>query len=168
MSPTIGPQSVLNNHVYQSFTRWVKFIRNSPVDRPIVFGSSGPTERISSFVDPLVQPIAIKQESSIKDTTDFINFIENTQIQDNVVLATLDISPLCTNIPQQEGIDFVCRYYEGHYEQKSPISTSDLRELMQFILEENSFTLNEKHFVETHGIAMPGNQNGGRFHRYVP
>lgn len=41
----------------------------------IVSGRSGPTERISSFVDSLQQPIAIKLESYIKDTTDFLNFI---------------------------------------------------------------------------------------------
>ena len=37
----------------------------------------GPTERISSFLDLLLQPIAQKQESYIKDTMHFINFIEN-------------------------------------------------------------------------------------------
>ena len=110
---------------------------------------------ISSFVDPLLQPVAIKQESDIKDTTDFSNFIENTQIPDNVVLATLDVSSLYTNIPQEVGIDFVCpRYYEDHYEHKLTIPRSDLRELMRLTLEENSFKFNGKHFVQTHGIAM--------------
>ena len=71
-----------------------------------------------------------------------------------MVLATLDATSLYTNIPQEEGIDVVCRYYEDHYEQKLPIPTSDLRELMRLILEENSFKFNEKHFVQTHGIAM--------------
>ena len=84
----------------------------------------------------------------------FINFIENTQIPDNVILATLDVSSLYPNIPQEERIDVVCRYYEDHYEQKLPIPTSDLRELMRLILEENSFKFNEKHFLQTHGIAM--------------
>ena len=136
------------------FYTLTKIHKKIPVGRPIVSGSSGPTERISSFVDSLLQPVAIKQESYIKDTTDFINFIENTQIPDNVVLATLDVSSLYTNIPQEEGIDVVCRYYEDHYEQKLPIPTSDLRKLMRLILEENSFKFNEKHFVQTHGIAM--------------
>ena len=129
-------------------------IHKKLVGRPIISGSSGPTERISSFVDSLLQPVAIKQESYIKGTTDSINFIENTQIPDNVVLATPYVSSLYTNIPQEEGIDVVCRYYEDHYEQKLPIPTSDLRELMRLILEENSFKFNEKHFVQTHGIAM--------------
>ena len=124
-----------HNHVYQNFSYTLTRIHKKiPVGRPIVSGSSGPTERISSFVDSLLQPVAIKQESYIKDTTDFINFIENTQIPDNVVLATLDVSSLYTNIPQEEGIDVVCRYYEDHYEHKLPIPTSDLRELMRSYL----------------------------------
>ena len=71
--------------------------KKTPVGRPIVSGSSGPTERISSFVDSQLQSIVIKQESYTKDTTDFLNFIENTQIPDNAVLATLDVSSLHTN-----------------------------------------------------------------------
>ena len=71
-----------------------------------------------------------------------------------MVLATLDVSSLYTNNPQEEGIDVVCRYYEDHYEHKLPIPTSDLRELMRLILEENSFKFNGKNFVQTHGIAM--------------
>ena len=64
----------------------------------MVSSSSSPTERISSFVDSLLQPIAQKQESYLKDTTHFISFIENTQISDHVVLANLDVSSLYTNL----------------------------------------------------------------------
>jgi len=71
-----------------------------------------------------------------------------------VVLATLDLSSLYTNIPQEEGIDIVCRFYKDHYEQKLPIPTNDLQELMWLILEENSFKFNEKHVLQTHVIAM--------------
>ena len=46
--------------------------------RPIISGCSGPTERISAFVDHLVQPIAQLQASYLKDTTDFLNFIERS------------------------------------------------------------------------------------------
>ena len=53
------------------FYTLTKIHKKTLVGRPIVCGSSGPTERISSFVDSLLQPVAIKQESYIKDTTDF-------------------------------------------------------------------------------------------------
>ena len=42
------------------FYTLTKIHKKIPVGRPIVSGSSGPTERISSFVDSLLQPIAIK------------------------------------------------------------------------------------------------------------
>ena len=49
--------------------------------RPIISGCDGPTERISSFVDTLLQPISKSQVSYLKDTTDFINFIEKTKVK---------------------------------------------------------------------------------------
>ena len=66
----------------------------------------------SQHTDSLLQPIAKKQESHLKDTTDFINFIENMHILDDVALATLDVGSFYTNIPQTEGIDVICRHYE--------------------------------------------------------
>ena len=71
-----------------------------------------------------------------------------------MVLATLDVSSLYTNIPQTDGIDVICRHYKDHYEHNLPIPTNDLRELLLLILEENSFKFNERHFIQTHGVAM--------------
>ena len=122
--------------------------------RPIVSGKSGPTERISSFTDSLLQAIAKKQEPYIKDTTDFVRFIENTPLPDNAIIATLDVCLLCTNIPQEEGIKVVYQYYNEHYHPNPPIPTSTLGDLMKLILKENSFHFNGTHFLQTHGIEM--------------
>ena len=57
--------------------------------------TNSPTVGISCYIHSLLQPIAIKQESYVKDTTDFNNFIENPQIP-----ATLDVTltlPIPTN-----------------------------------------------------------------------
>ena len=81
-----------------------------------------------------------------------------------MVLATVDVSPLYTKIPQKEGIEVVCSYYEDHYEQKLPIPTSGLHKLMRIISVEDSFKFNEKHFVQTHDHGM-GDKNGSRFLR---
>ena len=62
------------------FYTLTKIHKLKPVERAIIAGCDGPTERISSFVDHLLQPIAMQQNSYIKDTTDFINFVEETLI----------------------------------------------------------------------------------------
>ena len=62
------------------FYTLTKIHKPTPVGRPIISGCDGPTERISAFVDHLIQPIAQKQASYLKDTTDFLNFIEKTKL----------------------------------------------------------------------------------------
>ena len=57
------------------FYTLTKIHKPTPVGRPIVSGCDGPTEKLSAFIDKLLQPIVQKQQSYIKDTTDFINFL---------------------------------------------------------------------------------------------
>ena len=81
------------------FYTLTKIHKANPVSRPIISGCEGPTERISSFVDSLLQPIAKLQNSYLKDTTDFINFLESTEVPENTILVSMDVTSLYTNIP---------------------------------------------------------------------
>ena len=67
----------------------------------IISGCDGPTERISSFLDHILQPIAQAQKSYLKDTTQFINFIEKRIVPKNAILVSMDVNSLYTNIPQE-------------------------------------------------------------------
>ena len=96
-----------------------KIHKPTPVGRPIISGCDGSTERISAFVDHLIQPIAQNQASYLKDTTDFLNFIEKTKLPKDTILVSMDVTSLYTNIPQEEGITTVCEAYEEFYE-KTP------------------------------------------------
>ena len=125
------------------------------VGRPIISGCDGPTERISSFVDTLLQPIAQKQKSFIKDTaTDFISFIEKTKIGKDTILVSIDVSSLYTNIPQEEGTEIVCKAYDSFHNYNPPIPTRFLREMLGLILNENSFQFNGENYLQTHGTTM--------------
>jgi len=53
------------------FYKLTKIHKPIPVGRPIISGRDGPTEKIDYFVDTLLQPIAQKQQSYVKDATDF-------------------------------------------------------------------------------------------------
>ena len=138
-----------------------KINKPTPVGRPIILGCDGPTERLSSFVDRLIQPIPQKRDSYLKDKTDFINFIEQTKLPQNVILASMDVTSLYTNIPQEEGITTVCQAYEAFYIEPLPpppstpsIPTRNLREVLSLILQENSFRFNGSDYLQTHGTAM--------------
>ena len=136
------------------FYTLTKIHKAKPVGRPIISGCGGPTERISSFVDSLLQPIAKQQTSYLKDTTDFINFLENTKVTENAILVSMDVTSLYTNIPQEEGITTVCNAYERFHSNKPPIPTHFLRDMLRLILQENSFQFNGKHYLQIHGTAM--------------
>ena len=136
------------------FYTLTKIHKPTPVGRPIISGCDGPTERISAFVDHLLQPIAKVQPSYLKDTTDFINFIEKTKLPPNTTLVSMDVTSLYTNIPQEEGTNTVCEAYEEFYRGNPPIPTRYLREMLGLILQENSFQFNGKDFLQSHGTAM--------------
>ena len=90
--------------VFYTFTKF----NPTPVGRPIISGSDGPTERLSVFVNKLLQPITKGQESYLKDSTDFITFIERTRVPYNAILVSMDVTSLYTNIPKEEGIAWFC------------------------------------------------------------
>ena len=124
------------------------FTEQTLVGRPIISGCDGPTERPSSFVDKLLQPIVQIQESYLKDTTHFIRFIESTRVPRNAFLVSMDVTSLYTNIPQEEGITIVCNTYENFRAQKPLLATKFLREILSLILKESSFQVNgKKHTV---------------------
>ncbi|XP_068670189.1 uncharacterized protein [Montipora foliosa] len=136
------------------FYTLTKIHKAKPVGRPIISGCEGPTERMPSFVDSLLQPVAKVQKSYLKDTTEFINFIERTKVPENTFLVSMDVTSLYTNIPQEEGITVVCNAYEVFHENNPPIPTALLREMLGLILKENSFQFNGRNYLQTHGTAM--------------
>ena len=136
------------------FYTLTKIHKNTPVARPITSVCGGPTKRISQSIDFLLQPIAQTQDSYIKDTTDFINFIENTVIPKEALLVTMDVTSLYTNIPADEGVDFVSQSYLDFYRKTPPIPVEYLKELLTLILKENSFIFNGQHYLQLHGVAM--------------
>ena len=131
-----------------------KIHKPNPVGRLIILGCEGPTERLSSFVDKLLQPIAQTQKSYLKDTTHFINFIEKTKVSQNTILVSMDVTSLYTNIPQEEGITTLCTAYEKFHNYNPPIPSHYLKEMLCLILKENLFQFIGKNYLQTHGTAM--------------
>ena len=93
-----------------AFYTLTKIHKPTPVGRPIISGCSGPTERISAFVDHLIQPIAQLQASYLKDTTDFINFIERIKVPKSAIHVSMDV----TSLYKKKHIERVLPLYALH------------------------------------------------------
>ena len=80
-------------------------------------------------------------DSYLRDTTDFINFIERTKVSESTILVSMDVTSLYTNIPQEEGITVVCKAYDSFHKKNPPIPTNYLREMLRLILKEKLFPI---------------------------
>ena len=121
---------------------------------------------VQPFVDTLLQPISKIRKSYLKDITDFINFIENTKVKKRTFLVSMDVTSLYTNIPQNEGIEIVCKAYENFYKYNPPIPTHYLRKMLRLILKENSFQFNGKHYEPTNPWYCNGHKDSSFFCQY--
>ena len=148
------------------FYTLTKVHKPTPVGRPIISGCDGPTERLSSFVDRLLQPIGQKQKSYLKDTADFINLIETTRVPKNAILVSMDVTSLYTNIPQEEGVETVCKTCDSFYKDSPPIPTQYLKGALKLILQENSFEFNGKK-LPANTWNCHGHQDGSSFCKYL-
>ena len=125
--------------------------------RPIVSSCESITERISQFVDKWLQPYVKSLPSYVKDTTQFINHIEQIKPPTNCKLASIDVSSLYTNIPHEEGTQSALHYLTNHEERyKHPEQPNPevLNELMNLVLTNNVFEFNEHFYLQTQGTAM--------------
>ena len=80
--------------------------KNQPPGRLIISGNGCPTERISQLVDQFLKDISTRGRSYLKDTTHFLETIEDLgQLPKGCFLVTLDVTSLYTNTPNREGVE---------------------------------------------------------------
>ena len=137
---------------------FLKKIHKNPTGiRPIVSSCDSITEKISQFVDRWLQSYVTSLPSYIKDTTEFINQIEQLKPLTNCKLASIDVSSLYTNIPHEEGIQSALQFLSNHkesYKYPEQPNPEVLGELMNLVLKNNVFEFNEQFYLQIQGTAM--------------
>jgi hypothetical protein len=125
--------------------------------RPIIAGIHGPLERISAYVDYFLKPIVIKQSTYVKDTSDFINKIEQTRVSQHAILVTADICSMYTNIDHKTALESVKKALSANTNIKYKIcrpSIQSLTGLLELLLTRNAFQFNSKNYIQTYGCPM--------------
>ena len=126
---------------------------NNP-GRLVINSTNCHASETSRFVEHYLQPLVREIPSSIKDTNDFINKINNFAVPPNSLLVTMDmdIKSLYTSIPNNEGIASVKKKYD-HYPEKT-IPTKITTIFLALILTLNNFIFNSRFYLQIKSYAM--------------
>ena len=139
-----------------SFYLLIKVHKENNPGRPIISGIDTPTEKLSLVIDHCIKHIPPRLPSYIKDTNDFLVKINsiNEKFGDinNVLLATMDVVSLYTNIPHEEGLLTVESFLNTY--PSDTLHSSAIIPLLELVLNCNNFVFNDTHFVQIHGAAM--------------
>ena len=125
--------------------------------RPIISGCDGPTAKLSEYADHFLKPLMNHIKSYVKDSANFLRriFSLNNKLPDNIILLTIDVKSLYTNIPNDEGIKASMEVLEKHNTQNYG-DINVIRQTLELILNNDYvyFEFNGKYYLQTHGTAM--------------
>jgi hypothetical protein len=133
--------------------------------RPVVSQVNGPTCMVNALVDKLLTVAESKIPFLLKDTTAFlmnINDLNNENIiDDELLLVTMDVCSMYTNIPHDEGIELVTSFYEQTLQfwkdfdlGVRPVLPEELAEMIEFILKNCEFTFGNSVYKQNYGTTM--------------
>ncbi len=130
--------------------------------RPIVSQINGPTCRINAYVDKLLTVAEKCIPFLLQDTTAFLQILaRHKECPPGTFLVTLDVTSLYTNIPHDEGTDWVCDFYCETLPQWQlfdigiqPVDRDLLKDLILFILNNCTFDFNHTLYRQNFGTTM--------------
>ena len=102
-------------------------------------GSGGPQKKISQFVDYFIGPLVLLSQSFFRDSTHLISILSELTLQPGMLLCTLDITSLYTNIPHNEGIQSIKEIPAIHRTPNNVPHNNYIIELLEVVLTINHF-----------------------------
>ena len=127
-------------------------LRNVP-GRQVISNSGYYIENISLFLDHHLQPLAQAVKSYIKDTKEFLKkFRSLPKLPDGIVLCTMDVVGLYSNISHEESLSALRNRLESRKEKY--VSTDTIIDLAEVVLKNNIFTFGKKIFKQKRGNAI--------------
>ena len=127
-----------------------------PPVRPIISASGSSMENIGKYVQHHINEFGSMHSTYVKDTPDFLRTInevnEKEELQNDTILATMDVAALFTNIPNDEGMNAVREVFEEKEETK--FHKEFVLRLLEILLHNNYFEFNGEIFKQIIGAAM--------------
>lgn len=111
------------------------------------------TEPLSQFVDFFIKKMVPALPSYLGDTSDVLRILETTNVNQNTILASLDVQSLYTSIPHKGGLEALSYYLSSRPIGILPPSDF-LMTLTEMALTMNYFQYNGCFYLQTQGTAM--------------
>ena len=125
--------------------------------RPILSAIGTYNYKLAKFLVPILKPFA-SNEYTVKDTFSFVSEITSFHKDEDLVMASFDVSSLFTNIPLDECIDLCIELLFEHSEnldyRDCSLNPSQHRKLLTFAVKDPHFVFNKQLFDQVDGVAM--------------
>ncbi len=122
-----------------------------PKFRPIISQIGSPTYKIAKYLLGFIQPFTTN-DYTVKDTFHFVSMLDGKDHR--LIMASLDVESLFTNIPLDETIDIVVKKVFHQKSQLNGLSRNDFKSLLTLCTKGTVFYYNGNYYRQRDGVAM--------------
>ena len=122
-----------------------------PKYRPIISQIGSATYKIAKYLLPFLEPLT-SNEYTVRDTFHFVSMLNNKD--HHLIMASLDVDSLFTNIPLNETIDIVTDKVFENKQKVNGIFKSDFKKLLTLATKGSVFYFNGSYYRQKDGVAM--------------
>ena len=126
-------------------------VNGLPKYRPIISQIGSATYNLAKYLLPFLEPLTTN-EYTVRDTFHFISMLDNKDHR--LIMASLDVDSLFTNIPLSETINIVTDKVYGKKRKVSGILKSDFKRLLTISTKGSVFYFNGMYYRQKDGVAM--------------
>ena len=126
-------------------------VNGLPKYRPIISQIGSPTYKIAKYLLSFIQPFTTN-EYTVKDTFHFVSMLDGKD--HHLIMASLDVESLFTNIPLEETIDIVTKKVFQGKGLVNGLTRHDFKRLLLIATKGTVFLFNGQYYRQKDGVAM--------------
>ena len=131
----------------------IKIHKNNNPIRPIINWAITPAYKLArKITKDLKKHIPLPNNFNVKNTIQLINELMDIPYENNIKLASFDITNMYTNIPTNELPNIILNLCNNNY--INPTTQPEILHLCSKILKQNYFQFQDSFFIQNTGLAM--------------
>ena len=132
----------------------IKLHKNPHTYRPICSCVNSIMANISGFLDFWLKQVVVLLPTYIRDTTHLIQTLEKQIFCKDIILCTVDVTNMYTNIPTAEGNQAALRALTTLKKSTPMPDMAVLADLLDIVTKNNVFEFNGEFYLQTRGVPM--------------